>query len=59
MSQKFILVTNKEDREVLKRYGLTEVSKSYNGYYFINEPDKLVTFNKKNIKLVYTNKINI
>ena len=58
MSQKFIYVTSKEDRDVLKKSGLIEVQKNYNGYWFLNEPEKLATFNKKNVKLVYTNKIN-
>lgn len=54
---KFILVTNKEDRNILKKLGLQEVSKEHGKYYFINEPAKLMTFNKNDIKLVYTNKL--
>lgn len=57
MSQKFIYVASKDERDLLKKNGLQEVSKSYNGYWFLNEPEKLAKFNKKNIKLIYTNKL--
>lgn len=56
---KFIQTKDKSVREILKKNGLIEVSKNYGVYVFINDQEKLMKFNKNNLKLSYTNKINI
>lgn len=53
---KFIMVKTKEERQELKKLGLQEVNKTYDAYFFLNEPEKL-KFNKNKMKLSYTNKL--
>lgn len=57
MSSKMIFTKDKETRSALLKMGLREVSKGYNGYYFLNEPQKISKFNKNNLKITYTNKL--
>lgn len=56
---KFIMTKDKETREKLKKQGLEEISKSYGTYVFLNQSEKLACFNKKELKITYTNKICI
>lgn len=59
MSQKFIMTKDKETREILKRQGLKEVSKTYGVYLFLNQPEKLANFDKSELDISYTNRINL
>ena len=56
---KFITKRDKEKRSILKKQGLQEVSKDYGTYVFLNQPERLATFNKNELKISYTNKICI
>lgn len=51
----FIFTKDKEARMVLLRNGLLELHNNDGIYVFVNEPQKLVTFDYKDLKLSFTN----
>ena len=51
----FIFTKDKEARMVLLRNGLLELHNNDCIYVFVNEPQKLVTFDYKDLKLSFTN----
>lgn len=51
----FIFTKDKEARMVLLKNGLLELHNNDGVYVFVNEPQKLVTFDYKDLKLSFTN----
>lgn len=51
----FIFTKDKEARMVLLKNGLLELHNNDGIYVFVNEPQKLVTFDYKDLKLSFTN----
>lgn len=51
----FIFTKDKEARMVLLRNGLLELHNNDGIYVFVNEPQKLITFDYKDLKLSFTN----
>lgn len=51
----FIFTKDKEARMVLLKNGLLELHNNDGIYVFVNEPQKLITFDYKDLKLSFTN----